>query len=55
MNSGMGSMLNDKAAFGSADLLPAGLVNDLDGVKNDMSSLDLSSLNNAVCQFISLE
>lgn len=55
MNSGMGSMLNDKTAFGSANLLPAGLVTDLDGVKNTMSSLDFTRLNNAVCQFISLE
>lgn len=53
MNTGMGSMLNDKTPFGSANLLPAGLVTDLDGVKNTMSTLDLTSLNNAVCQVIS--
>lgn len=55
MNTGMGSMLNDKTPFGSANLLPAGLVTVLDGVKTNMSSLDLTSLNYAVCQFISLE
>lgn len=55
MNTGMGTMLNDKTAFGSANLLPVGLVTDLDGVKNTMSTLDLTSLNNSVCQFISLE
>lgn len=55
MNTGMGTMLNDKTAFGSANLLPAGLVTDLDGVKTNMSSLDLNSLNYAVCRFISLE
>lgn len=55
MNTGMGTMLNDKTAFGGANLLPAGLVTDLDGVKNTMSTLDLTSLNNSVCQFISLE
>lgn len=53
MNTGMGTMLNDKTAFGSANLLPAGLVTDLDGLKNKMSGLDLTGLNNAVCQFIS--
>uniref|UniRef100_K1RD67 Prominin-1-A n=1 Tax=Magallana gigas TaxID=29159 RepID=K1RD67_MAGGI len=47
MNTGMGTMLNDKTAFGSANLLPAGLVTNLDGIKNTMSSLDLTSLNNA--------
>lgn len=52
MNTGMGTMLNDRTAFGSANLLPAGLENDLDGVKNDMSNLDLTSFNSAVCQFI---
>lgn len=55
MNTGMGSMLNDKTPFVGANLLPAGLVTNLDGIKNTMSSLDLTSLNNAVCQFISLE
>lgn len=50
MNTGMGTMLNDKTAFGSANLLPAGLVTNLDGIKNTMSSLDLTSLNNAIQQ-----
>lgn len=55
MNTGMGSMLNDKSAFSGANLLPTALVNDLDSVKNTMSGLDLNSLNNAVGQFIFLE
>lgn len=53
MNSGMGSMLNDKTAFSGANLLPAGLITDLDNLKNTMSTLDLTSLNNAVCPFTS--
>lgn len=55
MNTGMGTMLSDKTAFSGASLLPTSLVNDLDSIKNVMSRLDLNSLNNAVCQFISLE
>lgn len=55
MNTGMGSMLNDKSAFSGANLLPTSLVNDLDSVKNRMSGLNLNSLSNAVGHFISLE
>lgn len=50
MNTGMGSMLNDKTAFSGANLLPAGLITDLDNLKNTMSTLDLTSLNNAIPQ-----
>lgn len=55
MNTGMGSMLNDKSAFSGANLLPTSLVNDLDSIKNKISALDLNSLNIAVGQFISYE
>lgn len=50
MNTGMGSMLNDKSAFSGANLLPTSLVNDLDSIKNKISALDLNSLNIAIQQ-----
>lgn len=49
MNIGMGSMFNDKIFFVGVNLLFVGLVINLDGIKNMMSSFDFISLNNVVC------
>lgn len=48
MNSGMGTLLTDKTAFGTADLFPPSLDTTLNNVKTNIGALDLAALKAVV-------